>query len=322
MKKLFTNEVKIALVAVVGIVVLFFGMQFLKGLDLFSSVNPYQMKFADINGLNVSTPIFANGYKVGTVRGIDYNYEKPGDITVFADIDKGMRIPEGTTAEIVSDLMGNIQVNLQLGSSETMLVSNGVIDGRAAGGALDAAKGMIPQVEGLLSKLDSIAHSLNVLLADPSIAGTLHNVNQISSDLTTSTRELNQLLASLNRDVPSFAGKANAMLGHTDQLVCDARNGLNETLGNANGLMGNLNGKLDELDVAGTMRQVNTTLTHLNDLASKLNSGEGTLGLLMNDPGLYNNLNQTMRDADSLLVNLKAHPKRYVHFSLFGRKDK
>lgn len=321
-KKILTNEVKIALVAVLGIVILFFGMQFLKGLNLFSSANPYQLKFSDINGLAASSPIYANGYKVGSVHSIDYNYGQPGDITVVADIEKGMRIPEGTEAEIVSDMMGNIKVNLILGSSGKVLPANGVIYGRAAGGALDAVKGMVPQIQALMPKLDSIAHNLNALLADPALAGTLHNVNQISSDLTTSTKELNQLLAGLNREIPALAGKASTLLAHTDGLVTDARTGLGTTLGNANSLMTNINGKLDGVDVDGTMAKVNTTLDHLNQLTSKLNSNEGTLGLLMNDPGLYNNLNQTMRDADSLLVNLKAHPKRYVHFSLFGKKDK
>ena len=321
-KKLFTNEVKIALVAVLGIVILFFGMQFLKGLNLFSSANPYLLKFSNINGLAASSPIYANGYKVGSVHSIEYNYAKPGDITVVADIEKGMQIPEGTEAEIVSDMLGNIQVNLLLGSSDKMLATNGVIYGHTAAGALDAAKDMVPQIQAMLPKIDSIAHNLNVLLSDPALVGTLHNANQISADLTTSTKELNQLLAGLNRELPALTGKANPLLTHTDRLVMEARTSLGTTLDNANGLMTNLNGKLDGVDVKGTMAKVNTALDHVNQLTAKLNSGEGSLGLLINDPGLYNNLNQTMRDADSLLVNLKAHPKRYVHFSLFGKKDK
>ena len=321
-KKYFTNEVKIALVAVMGIVILFFGMQFLKGLNLFSSSTPYLLKFDNISGLSPSSPIYANGYKVGTVSRIDYNYAQPGDITVVAGIEKGMRIPEGTEAEIVSDLMGNVQVNLILGSSGKFLSSNGIIKGHPASGAMDAVKGMVPQVEALIPKIDSIAHNLNALLADPALAGTLHNAHRISADLTTSTRQLNQLLASLNHDLPALTGRAQTLLAHTDGLVCDARTGLSTTLRNANGLMTNLNGKLNGVDVEGTMARVNTALDHVNQLTEKLNSDKGTLGLFLNDPSLYHNMNQTMRDADSLLVNLKAHPKRYVHFSIFGRKDK
>ena len=176
-KKYFSNEVKIALVAVLGIVILFFGMQFLKGMNLFSTSNAYLMKFDNINGLSASSPIYANGYKVGTVHSIAYNYTQPGDITVVADIEKDMKIPEGTEAEIVSDLMGNIQVNLVLGTSSQYLPTNGVIPGHSSNGAMEAVKGMVPQVQALLPKLDSIAHNLNVLLADPAIAGTLHNAN-------------------------------------------------------------------------------------------------------------------------------------------------
>ena len=155
-KKYFSNEVKIALVAVLGIVILFFGMQFLKGMNLFSTSNAYLMKFDNINGLSASSPIYANGYKVGTVHSIAYNYTQPGDITVVADIEKDMKIPEGTEAEIVSDLMGNIQVNLVLGTSSQYLPTNGVIPGHSANGAMEAVKGMVPQVQALLPKLDSI----------------------------------------------------------------------------------------------------------------------------------------------------------------------
>ena len=107
--KYFTKEVKIALVAIVGIIVLFLGMNFLKGLNLFTSDNRYYISFKDISGLSSSCPIYADGYKVGVVRSIDYNYGEAKDIIVEADIDKNMRIPKGSSAEIVSDLMGNVK---------------------------------------------------------------------------------------------------------------------------------------------------------------------------------------------------------------------
>lgn len=319
MKKVFTPEVKIALVAIVGIVVLFFGLQFLKGLDLFSAENIYKIKFNDVSGLSVSNPIYANGYKVGIIKSIDYDYDNPGQITVNADIDENMRVPKGTMAVISSDLMGNVKVDLQLGDGRQGYVEpGGTINGELSGGAMGAIKDAMPTIKALIPKVDSILTSVNTLLADPSIASTLHNANKISSDLTTSTRELNTLLAQLNKQVPGLMNNANGLLTDTRGTMTHA----NGMIGNANNLLTNINDKVSDLDVSGTMAKVDKTLTNMESLTNKLNNNKGSLGLLMNDPTLYNNLTQTLSDADSLVTNLKAHPKRYVHFSLFGRKDK
>lgn len=319
MKKLFTPEVKIALVAIVGIVVLFFGMKFLKGLDLFSSENIYRIKFNDVSGLSVSNPIYANGYKIGIIKDIDYNYETQGDIIVNADIDKSMRIPNGTKAVISSDLMGNVKVDLELGDGRKGFVQpGGTINGEQSGGAMSAIKDAIPTLKALIPKIDSILTSVNILLADPSIASTLHNADKISADLTTSTRELNTLLAQLNKDLPGVVGNANGLMAGARGTV----ENINGLVGNANGMVTNVNNKLSDIDLNGTMAKVDKTLDNMQTLTEKLNSKESSLGLLMNDPGLYNTLHKTLGDADSLVVNLKAHPKRYVHFSLFGKKDR
>ena len=306
------NEVRIALVAVIGIMLLFFGMQFLKGLDLFSSDTAYKMKFDDISGLSASSPIYADGFRVGTVKGIDYDFNKRGDITVDVGINKEMQIPEGTRAEIVSDLLGNVQVNLLMDRSvEKLLAPGGLIDGTINDGAMGQVKSMVPAIQQMLPKLDSILTNVNALLANPNIAASLHNVNLITSDLTNSTRQLNQILAQVNQQFPQLMGK-------TDRLLDNA----NGTMASAGGMIANVNGKLDGVDVAATMQKVEQTLANVQQLTDKLNDKKGSLGLLMNDNALYDNLSSTVRDADSLLVNLKAHPKRYVHFSIFGKKDK
>lgn len=319
MKKVFTPEVKIALVAIAGIVILFFGMQFLKGLDLFSTENVYKIRFSNVSGLSVSNPIYANGYKVGIIKSIDYDYDHPGQITVNADIDQNMRIPKGTMAVISSDLMGNVKVDLELTDGKDGYVEpGGTIYGELSGGVLGAVKDAMPTIKALIPKVDSILTNVNALLADPALASTLHNANKISSDLTTSTRELNSLLAELNSKVPGVMDNANG-------LITDARGTMghvNGLIGNANGMISNVNGKISGIDLTGTMAKVDRTLANMETLSNKLNNKEGSLGLLMNDPALYNNLNRTLSDADSLVTNLKAHPKRYVHFSLFGKKDK
>ena len=296
-----TKEIKIALVAIVGILVMYFGINFLKGMNLFSTNNAYYMTFDDIQGLGASTPIYADGYKVGTVDGMEYDYKENGPIKVKVDINKDLRIPQGSKAEIVKDLMGNLQVNLLLANNPRERVEpGGVIPGAVNGGMMDKAANLIPVVEKMLPKLDSILISVNALLADPALAASLHNVETITSNLTVSTRELNTLMAGLNKQVPGMVRKANGVLDNTNRLTAN----------------------LASLDVQGTLNKVNQTLESAHQFTEKLNSNQGSLGLLMNDTKLYDNLTSTMSHADSLVIDLKAHPKRYVHFSVFGRKDK
>lgn len=296
-----TKEIKIALVAIVGILVMYFGINFLKGMNLFSTNNTYFITFDDIQGLGASTPIYADGYKVGTVDGLEYDYKENGPIKVKVDINKDLRIPQGSKAEIVKDLMGNLQVNLLLANNPRERVEpGGIIPGAVNGGMMDKAANLVPVVEKMLPKLDSILTSVNALLADPALAASLHNVETITSNLTVSTRELNTLMAGLNKQVPGMVRKANGVLDNTNRLTAN----------------------LASLDVQGTLNKVNQTLESAHQFTEKLNSNQGSLGLLMNDTKLYDNLTSTMGHADSLVIDLKAHPKRYVHFSVFGRKDK
>lgn len=296
-----TKEIKIALVAIVGILIMYFGINFLKGMNLFSTNNAYYMTFDDIQGLGASTPIYADGYKVGIVDGLEYDYKENGPIKVKVDIIKDLRIPQGSKAEIVKDLMGNLQVNLLLANNPRERVEpGGIIPGAVNGGMMDKAANLVPVVEKMLPKLDSILTSVNALLVDPALAASLHNVETITSNLTVSTRELNTLMAGLNKQVPGMIGKANGVLDNTNRLTAN----------------------LASLDVQGTLNKVNQTLESAHQFTEKLNSNQGSLGLLMNDTKLYDNLTSTMSHADSLVIDLKAHPKRYVHFSVFGRKDK
>lgn len=299
--KYFTKEVKIAIVAIVGLVVLFLGMNFLKGLDLFSTDNRYYISFRDISGLSSLSPIYADGYKVGVVRGIVYDYSQSKDIIVEADINKDMRIPKGSSAEIVSDLMGNVKVNLLLASNPRERVNPGeTIVGGINDGAMGQMKDLIPVVQDMLPKLDSILASVNLLLQDPAIANSLHNVETVTGNLTVSTRRLNTLLGTLNRRMPGLLAKADGVMDNAQVVTSN----------------------LSKVDVEGTMSKVNATLDNVQAFTDQLNNNTGSLGLLMRDPNLYYNLNATVKSADSLLIDLKSHPKRYVHFSVFGRKDK
>lgn len=299
--KALTKEVKIALVAIAGVIILFFGMNFLKGLNLFSSTDDYFIEFKDISGLSSSCPIYADGFKVGTVKSVIYDYSNEHPTRVVVGLDKQLRIPKGSTAEIESDLMGNVKVNLLLANNMRERINPGeTIVGGINDGAMGQMKDLIPIVQKMLPKLDSILCSVNTLLQDPAIANSLHNVEIVTGNLTTSTRQLNTLLGTLNRRVPGLLAKADNVMDNTE-VITD---------------------KLAKVDVDGTMQKVNTTLQNVQEFTHQLNNNQGSLGLLMRDPNLYYDLNATVKSADSLLIDLKAHPKRYVHFSIFGKKDK
>lgn len=296
-----TKEVKIALVAITGLVLLFFGLNFLKGMKVFSSQNTYYIKFSDISGLTPSTPIYANGFRVGVVKDVVFDYDNADNLKVAVDIDKKLTIPGGTSAEIVSDMLGNVQVKLLLGNDRKHPMGQGaVIEGCTNDGTIGQVKDMIPAIEKMLPKLDSIMTTLNTLLADPAVAQSMHNVETVTANLVTSTNELNRLMAGLNRDVPAMTQRANRLLDNTNTVAVN----------------------LAKVDLEQTMQKVNTTLDNVKQFSEELNSNNGSLGLLMHDRSLYNNLNSTMRSADSLLTNIRENPKRYVHFSVFGRKNK
>lgn len=295
------NEIKIALVAVAGIVALFIGMNFLKGTNLFTGSKTYYFAFDDISGLTKSSPIYASGYQVGLVKDIIFDYSHKNKTKVIAEMDKQMKIPTGTTAFISSDVLGNIKVTLNIAPNRGEFIQEGgLIPGDIDRGPMGEVTSMIPAVKQMLPKLDSILLSLNQLLADPAIASSVHNVQDMTANLTKTSRELNSVVAKLNREIPGVVTKTNTILDHSETFTAN----------------------LSQVDVATTMRKVDEAMADVKAVTAKINSNEGTLGLLMRDPSLYNQLNTTVRSADSLMVNIRQHPKRYVHFSIFGRKDK
>lgn len=299
--KIFSKEVQIALVAIVGIVVMFFGLKFLKGMTLFSTADSYYAKFTNVAGLSVSSPIYSNGYRVGVVEDVIYNYEGSNEIVAVLGLNNKMHLPKGTTAEISKDLMGNVELNLILGPNPVDQMEVGdTIFGHIQQGALAKAGEIIPQIQKLMPKLDSILYNVNMLLSDPALSNSVHNIDQITANLSTTTNELKHLSANLKTQMPGMMEKADNVLANTNTLIKN----------------------LSDLDIAMTMAKVNNTLQNVEQMTAKLNSNDGTLGLLMRDQDLYRNAASTMGHVDSLMIDLKQHPKRYVHFSIFGRKDK
>lgn len=292
------KEVKIGIIGIIAIALLIFGLNYLRGVSMLQSSRSFYVEFTNINGLPTSSPVFANGYKIGLVRDIQYNYEKLGSVLVEVELDEDMRIPQGSRGELVTEMLGTVKMNLLLNlESQTYLQPGDTLQGFANNGIMGVAETMVPKIEQMLPKMDSILSSLNQLLADPALAATLHNAEKVTANLNVTTNELNKLM---KNDLPKLTGNLTTI---SDNVAAITNN-------------------LKEVDYAATMSRIDSTLYNVQLLTSKLNSRDNSVGLLFNDPTLYNNLSATTANAALLLEDLKTHPKRYVHFSLFGRKEK
>ncbi|MBQ6745838.1 MAG: MCE family protein [Bacteroidaceae bacterium] len=294
----FNKEVKIGIAGIIALFILVFGINYLKGVSLFKPTRHFYVQFQDINGLAKSSPVFADGFKVGIVSKLEYDFVHPGNVVVEIDVDPSLRVPKGSTAELQSDLLGAVKLNLLLANNPREKVEYGdTIMGHVNAGALGKAADMIPTVEKMLPKLDSILTSLNMILANPAIPATLHNIENLTASLNNNSRQLERMM---HDDIPLLTDKLNEI---GDNFVA-------------------ISGNLKQIDYAATMAKVDETLANVKQITDKLEQKDNTVGLLLNDPSLYNNLNQTAINAASLLDDLQNHPKRYVHFSVFGKKDK
>lgn len=294
--KYLTREVKIGIAGVVALALVFLGINFLRGINLFQPSNYYFIEFRDAKGLSKSSPVYADGYNIGIVSNIAYNFKKQGSIIVEIQVDDELRIPKGSSAELETEILGGCKLNLLLANNpRERMMPGDTIQGRDDQDLMAQAATMLPKVELMLAKADSLLTSLNKIAADPNIARILANTEQITSNLNQSTEQIDRIL---NNEVPQLAKKFSTV---GDQVI---------TFTNT----------LNALDLQHTLQTVDTTMYQLQLATAQLNNKNNNLGLLLNDSSLYTNINATIGSADSLLRDLKQHPKRYVHFSIFGRK--
>ena len=296
--KYFTKEVRIGIAAIIALCVLIYGINYLKGIHLFKPSSYFYVKFQNINGLTKSSPVYADGFRVGIVRELYYDYDRPGNVVAEIDVEPDLRIPKGSSAELAAEMLGGVRMNLLLANNPREKYQAGdTIPGGLNSGMMGEVGELVPQLKQMLPKLDSIMASLNTLLADPAIPATLHNIENLTANLSATSGQLQTLMA---HDIPQLTGKLN-IIG--DNFVT-------------------ISGNLKEIDYAAAMQKVDSTLANVKMITDRLGRKDNTVGLLLNDPTLYNNLNATTANAASLLEDLRLHPKRYVHFSLFGKKDK
>ncbi|MBO7347831.1 MAG: MCE family protein [Bacteroidaceae bacterium] len=292
------KEYKIGVVGIVALVALFMGIRFLQGKDLFNTNHKYYVSFVNAKGLARSSKVYADGIDVGIVSDILYNYEKPCQVLVEISVDPRLVLRPGTRIQLDSGLMGGCTLNMYPSRNLGKPYQRGdTIPGYEQTAMLDKAAEVIPDVRQVIAKVDTLLTTLNRVAANPDIPVVISNVREVTSDLRVTTQRLNDLLGN---DVPVLLTTYNQLGEHTTALVDHFK----------------------KVDIRPTIDSVNCTLSNVNSLLARIQSNEGTIGALINDRSMYNNLNHTIQSADSLVTDIKAHPKRYVHFSVFGRKDK
>lgn len=302
------KEIKIALTAVVAVVLLYVGINFLKGINVFSSTNSYFVKFKNIAGLAVSNPVLVNGYAVGIVRDIQYDYVENGHVLVKVELNENMRMPEGSFAELETSLMGGVTMHIVPGLNPANCLERGdTILGDMRKGAMEQAGEMLPAVQKLLPKVDSIMANINRLTGDSALVAMVHNLALVTSNLQQTTQQLSVLMAA---DIPQIVKSVDTLTHNLSVISTDlAQSDIKTTMSSLQSTLSN----------ADTLTQQLNGLTA--DLRQRLVSEDNSLGLLLNSRYLYDNLNNTVGSADSLLRDMKDRPGRYIHFSVFGKKN-
>lgn len=306
MKLKYAREIKVGILAVVCIFLLFFGFNYLKGVNIFSSIHSFHGVYTNIHGLELQAPVYIRGYKVGQVDNIDYDFTRDSSFTVDISIKRNINLPEGTRMALVSDgIMGGMAIELLLPATEVAskediayLPTGTTIPTTVVPGLLDGLQeSVIQPLSNTLASLDTILGQLETQLDNNHIESILVNADLAVADLQTSSQQLKQVMS---HQVPSVVTKLDTTMSDLQQVVTDVK----------------------AANIKATVARVDTALDNVNYLIADFRSPNGTVGMLLNDKGLYNHIDSAVVSVDSLLVDLKANPKRYVHFSLFGAREK
>jgi phospholipid/cholesterol/gamma-HCH transport system substrate-binding protein len=313
MKKI-SNEVKVGATALITILVFIWLYSFLKGKDLFSNTNHYYAVYDQIGGLAESSPVEINGYKVGVVQAINFVNDGSGRLVIKMSVEKGFDLPEKTVAEITTaSLIAGMKVRLVFGSGPTMYKNNDTIPGNLAESIITKLEAeLVPikeKVTGMITVLDSVLSGINDIMSPEfrkNVRGSMANLNQ-------TTRNIDEILASKEAELKSMLSD----LSKFSRMLSDNSGKIGGTINNLN----TISDTLAAADLYGTVMNLKSTLERTSQLMDGMNKGKGTAGQLFTNDSLFINMNSSIASLDLLLKDLKANPKRYVHFSLFGKKN-
>ena len=292
----FSRELIVGLLGLAAMFVIYFLINFFKSIDIFDDTDSYRIEFTNIGELTNSAPVYINGCKVGNVSSIEHNFNESNIVYLTVSLNQGLRLPEGSYAQIHNKLMGGSTICIVMGNGKGTIEPGSTLMGRLEAGAMGEIGNMVPQIEAMLPKVDSMLTSLNDIFANPAINNTLNNLETLTAQLNTTSVQLNKLV---KNDIPTALDK---VIKIEDDLL-------------------KVSSQLSEVDYASIVATLEASLNNIQQITAALNEGNGTVGMLLNDTTLYTKLNETYEAANALLEDLKENPKRYVHFSVFGKKE-
>jgi phospholipid/cholesterol/gamma-HCH transport system substrate-binding protein len=313
-----SKEIKIALLGIVAILVFVFGYNYLKGTGLFSTTRIVAAEYDNVQGLTPSSYVQLQGFNVGMVKSIELSKQHPGKVVVEMSVQDDIQIPVDSRAAIASlDLLGTKAVALTLGKSSQMVENNQLIAGDVALGTIEtlgaAATPAIDNAKLTLSSLNQTIQSINQILDDKTKSGIQNTLSDVGKTM---------------KSLSEFAAELNAQKAHISSLLANL-DGFSDNLQKNNktitGILNNAEvttAHIKDLDLAGTLKELKTTMDGLQQTLDKVNNGKGSMAMLMNDDKLYKNLKNTLATANNLLADVNARPSRYINVAIFGKKNK
>lgn len=301
----YAREIKVGILAIVCLFLLFFGFNFLKGVNIFSPTNGYHGTFSHLHGLEEQAAVYIRGHKVGQVDRLHYDFTRDSAFLVDISIRKDIALPQGTKMALISDgMLGGMAIELQfpdqssITNDQSPIAKGSFLPMTYVPGLIESLQGeLLAHVDEAVQEVDSLVAALRTQVEGEHIKRSLENVDRISGDLTSVSANLKHMMKT---QVPTIVNNADTAIANLNVIVADIK----------------------QADLKATVARVDKTVENVNGLVSDVRSQDGTIGQLIYNKSLYNHIDATVISADSLLTDLKAHPKRYVHFSIFGKKDK
>ena len=304
MKK-FSKELIIGTSVLITLLILFFGIDYLKGINLFKASNYYYASYTNVAGLAQSAPVTVNGYKVGLVREIEYEYDNPGHVKVELSLDKKLKVPTGTQAVLVTDMLGTSSIELKMGTGSEYHNVGDKLEGKNAAGLMEnVTQDLMPTIGAILPKVDSLLSAATAIATDSALLSSVRRLDNIMANLERSTAQLSKVMAV----APEIATNANSTMANVSEI--------SSKLAIVSADVTTLSGQLSKMPLDSTLNNVHRISTSLADIMQSLNSNDSSLGKIIHDPSFYNNLNGAAASLDSLLKDVKENPKRYISIKL------